>query len=163
MSDDRLGQRMQTIINSVPSIKDRIGSNQVGHAEKRSGHASTNPSSKKITVNSNWAGGVSDNRLQATLYHESIHVDQIEGGLYSKKNVPVMEFHAHNRELRHAMKHDLYTPEEMQGKLAKVQKYGQKVKTAFPHLEGNVDRQLDRIDKGEMPAKHSTSYWTKRV
>lgn len=163
MSDDRLGQRMQTIIDSVSSIKRRIGDSEVRHMAKRSGHASTNPGSNRITVNSNWASGVSDDRLQATLYHESIHIEQHDMGLKGKQYVPVQEFHAHNRELRHAMKHGLYTADEHQAKLAKIQKYGDKVKTAFPDLSGNVDRQLDRIDKGQKPAKHSVNYWKKNL
>lgn len=163
MSDDTLGGRMKTIIDSVPSIKARIGDNEVRHIPKRSGHASTNPGSNRITINSNWASGVTDKRLQATMYHESIHVDQHEKGLKGSAVVPVQEFHAHNRELRHAMKHGLYSQEDMQGKLTKINKYAGKVKADFPHLSDNVDRQLDRISQGKAPAKHSTNYWKKRI
>ena len=163
MSDDTTHRRVQKIIGSVPSIQSRIGSNEVRSIPKSSGHASTNPGSKRITVNSNWAGGVTDERLQATLYHESMHVQQLDQGMSGKKHLPIMEFHAHTRELRHAMKHDLYSPQDMQGKLAKINKYGDKVKEKFPAFSDNVDRQLGRIEKGDMPAKHSVSYWTKKL
>jgi len=163
MSGDDVQRRAQKIISDVPSIQKRVGANEVRSLDRGPGaHASTNPSGR-ITVNSDWAKGVTDERLQATLYHESIHVDQFEQGMSGKKHLPIMEFHAHNRELRHAMKHDLYSPQDMQGKLAKINKYGDKVKAKFPAFSDNVDRQLGRIKKGDMPAKHSVKYWTKKL
>lgn len=162
MADD-VNRRVQKIVADVPSIQARVGSNEVRSIPKPSGHASTNPSTGRITVNSNWASGVTDKRLQATMYHESIHVQQLDQGMSGKEHRSVMEFHAHNRELRHAMKHDLYSPQDLQGKLQKINKYGAAVKKAFPAFTDNVDRQLDRISKGEKPAKHSVSYWTKQL
>jgi hypothetical protein len=163
MSNDDVQRRVGKIVSSVPSIQNRVGSNEVRSLAKGPGaHASTNPSGR-ITVNSDWAGGVTDKRLQATLYHESIHVQQFEQGMSGKKHQPIMEFHAHTRELRHAMKHDLYSPEDMQGKLNKIDKYGDKVKEKFPAFSDNVDRQLGRIAKGDMPAKHSVKYWTNKL
>lgn len=161
MADD-VNRRAQKIVADVPSIQSRVGSNEVRSIPKSSGHASTNPSGR-ITVNSNWASGVTDKRLQATLYHESIHVQQFEQGMSGKQHQSIMEFHAHNRELRHAMKNDLYSPQDLQGKLQKIGKYGAKVKKEFPAFSDNVDRQLDRIQQGKKPAKHSVSYWTKNL
>ncbi|ODS25019.1 hypothetical protein AB835_00495 [Candidatus Endobugula sertula] len=165
MSDERTQRRAQKIINSIPSIKSRIGSNEVRSSPQRSGHAFTEYGGEgnPITINSTWAEGVTDKRLQATLYHESMHVQQHEDGMTGQSLSPLREFHAHNRELRHAMKHNLYSHEDMVGKLKKINKYAGKVKTAFPHLSDNVERQLGRIRKGKKPAKHSVSYWTKRV
>jgi hypothetical protein len=164
MSDDNVQKRAQKIVSTVPSIQRRIGGNEVRSIPKGPGsHASTNPKSKRITINSDWAGGVTDKRLQATLYHESMHVQQLDQGMSGKKHLPIMEFHAHTRELRHAMKHDLYSPQDMEGKLNKINKYGDKVKAKFPEFSDNVDRQLGRIEKGDMPAKHSVKYWTNKL
>ncbi len=106
---------------------------------------------------------MTDKRLQATLYHESIHVKQFDKGL--RGNVdgesvqPLQEFHAHNRELRHAMKNNLYTAEDRAAKLLKINKYATKTKEAFPDLSGSVDKQLNRIADGHKPKKHGVSYW----
>ena len=85
MSNDSI-KRAKKIIKSVPSIQRRMGNTPLVTAQG-SGHASTTPDpgfgAKKVTLKEPWAPQQTDKRLQATLYHESIHVEQHSTGLMS--------------------------------------------------------------------------------
>lgn len=163
-------KRVNSIISKVPSIQKRLKNTPVTTQPRQSGRGemsfdSSGPIGMNINENFIKRGSTNDTTLQATIYHESIHAEQMRNPVLKAdpmKYQPVAEFHAHSRALRHAMKlpdHDVSVAHSTK----KMKKYGALVQDQFPHLTEHVQRQFDRVDSGQSPAKHSVGYWAKRV
>ncbi len=168
-SSESSTERAARIRDSVASIKRRMGTIPIRlRAESKGGHTSvshqTNGPVTALNIRHGWAKDQTDQRLQASLYHESMHVEQFSDPVMQKQEFShIREFHAHARELRHAMKHNLFDKSQMRSKIKKLTKYAGQIKDSHPHLEANANRQLARVAAGKPPAKHSVGYWNKRL
>ncbi len=150
-------EKMQDMIESSVTLKRRFTGVAFTANPKDSGHASTGGSADsglRVNVNSTWSSGQTDKRVRATLYHESVHLDQRRNKTFMESSTKaVREFHAHTEELRKAMKHNLYTEKDYTSKLKKINKYYSKAEAegnispmmTAAHQKANARQRPDRI------------------